>query len=212
MSIRTVMPSILLTHLALRTRAQIDARTNGSTSSDQAPSSPMAQKRTYRLPAQDDAPYPAMTPPQPLGIPFLDRVYDLTQRWIQEEWLVITALKRDAARNGKKPIYLAAIEESRLTPDNLAKRLDNISQATLRRELKKLNAPSPGQIIRKTRIAYAKHLLTHTRMMVRDIAQRAGYENERHFGEVFATEENCSPTEYRRKHVAGINHQPPSDP
>lgn len=131
--------------------------------------------------------------------PFLARVYDLTCRWIQQEWIIIDAIKRDSSRSGKAT--LQAIDDARLTLNNLAKRLDNISQATLLRELRKLNAPPPGEIIRVTRLHFARHLLIHTRMLVRDVALRAGYDNERHFSEMFTREFGCRPSDFRRQHV-----------
>ena len=155
--------------------------------------------KSYKLPAQDTPSYPPMKPVASPDSPFLARVYDLTCRWVQEEWLAIDAIKRDASRGGKSAQL--AILESRLTLDNLAKRLDNISQATLLRKLKRLNAPPPGEIIRITRLHFAKHLLIHTPMLVRDAALRAGYENERHFSEMFIREFGCRPSAYRRRHA-----------
>lgn len=144
--------------------------------------------------------------------PFLARVYELTCHWVQEEWLAIDAIKRDTTRGAKAS--LVAIKETRLTLDNLAKRLDNISQATLLRELKKLNAPPPGEIIRITRLHFARHLLLHTRMLVRDVALRAGYDNERHFSERFIREFGCRPSDFRRRHVAqtAIKSKKPAKP
>lgn len=155
--------------------------------------------KSYKLPGDGTPPYPPMEPVAKPDSPFLARVYELTCRWVQEEWLIIDAIKRDTSRTGKGAQL--AIQESRLTLDTLAKRLDNISQATLLRELKKLNGPSPGEIIRITRLSFAKHLLIHTRMLVRDVALRAGYDNERHFAEMFTREFTCRPSEFRRIHV-----------
>lgn len=150
-------------------------------------------------PGGGDPPYPPMAPVATPKSPFLARVYDLTCRWVQDEWITIDAIKRDTTRGGRSSQQ--AISETRLTLDNLAKRLDNISQATLLRELKKLNAPSPGEIIRVTRLHFARHLLIHTRMLVRDVALRAGYDNERHFSERFIREFGCRPSDFRRRHI-----------
>ncbi|WP_291149913.1 helix-turn-helix transcriptional regulator [Hyphomicrobium sp.] len=160
-------------------------------------SPPMA--KSYKLPAQDTPPYPPMVPVAMPDSPFLARIYELTCRWVQEEWFIIDAIKRDTTRSGRAS--LQAIKESRLTLDNLAKRLENISQATLLRELKKLNAPPPGEIIRVTRLTFAKHLLIHTRLLVREVALRAGYDNQRHFAEMFLREFKCRPSDFRRSHV-----------
>jgi len=132
--------------------------------------------------------------------PFVARVYGVTSKWVQEEWLVIDAIKRDSTRSAKATQL--AIQERRLTLDNLAKHLDNISQATLLRELKRLNAPTPGEIIRITRLHFARHLLLHTRMLVREVALRAGYENRTHFTEKFNEEFGCSPATLRKRHIS----------
>lgn len=155
--------------------------------------------KSIKIPGEDTPPYPPMAPIATPKSPFLARVYDLTCRWVQEEWIAIDAIKRDTTRSGKNSML--AMRETRLTLDNLAKRLDNISQATLLRELRKLNAPAPGEIIRLTRLHFARHLLIHTRMLVRDVALRAGYDNERHFSERFIREFGCRPSDFRRRHV-----------
>lgn len=155
--------------------------------------------KPFKLPAEDTLPYPPMEPVARPDSPFLARVYELTCVWIQQEWLIIDAIKRDTTRGGKAAVQ--AIKESRLTLDNLAKRLDNISQATLLRELRKLNAPPPREIIRITRLTFAKHLLIHTRLLIRNVALRAGYDNQRHFAEMFIREFGCRPSDFRRRHV-----------
>lgn len=170
---------------------------NDARPSDGSASHPM--KKSFKYPADDTRPYPPMEPVERPDSPFLARVYELTCAWVQEEWIIIDGIKRDTGRSGKSS--QAVIQESRLTLDTLAKRLDNISQATLLRELKKLNAPSPGEIIRITRLTFAKHLLIHTRMLVRNVALRAGYDNERHFAEMFIREFKCRPSDFRRQHV-----------
>lgn len=162
-----------------------------------AANTPMA--KTYKRPAEDTPPYPPMEPVARPESPFLTRVYELTSSWVQEEWLIIDAIKRGTTRTGRSA--QVAIKESRLTLDTLASRLDNISQATLLRELRKLNAPPPGEIIRITRLTFAKHLLIHTRLLVREVALRAGYDNERHFSEMFAREFKQTPSSFRKTHV-----------
>jgi len=143
--------------------------------------------------------YPPMEPVAFPSSPFVARVYSVTCKWVQEEWLIIDAIKRDRSRSAKATQI--AIQESRLTLDNLAKRLDNISQATLQRELKRLNAPTPGEIIRLTRLHFARHLLLNTRMLIREIALRAGYENRTHFTIKFNAEFGCSPARLRRRQI-----------
>lgn len=155
--------------------------------------------KSYKIPAEHAVPYPPMDPVERPNSPFLARVYDLVCIWVQQEWTTIDTIKRDTTRSGKSVV--TAIKECRLTLDTLAKRLDNISQATLLRELKKLNGPPPGEIIRVTRLHFARHLLIHTRMLVRNVALRAGYDNQRHFSEMFIREFGYKPSDFRRRHV-----------
>ncbi len=168
--------------------------------------------KSYKRPAQDTPPFPPMEPIVSPTSPFLARVYELTRHWVEEEWLILDAIKRDASCNGKNTTHHTAIKESRLTLDNLANRLDNISKATLFRELQKLNAPPPGEIIRITRLHFARHLLIHTRMLIRDVAQRAGYDDDRHFAQMFTREFGCRPSDFRRTHVSKTALKPKRKP
>lgn len=149
------------------------------------------------------SPFPPMALEHAPGAdPFLVRVTNLIAEWVQKEWLAIDNVKREAARHGWTPQFREqAILEVTLTPDNLARSLDNISQPTLRRELSKLNAPPPGELIRNARLDFAKHLMTHTRMMGRDIAIKVGFAHYRYFAGVFTDTIGMSPSQYRRRHV-----------
>lgn len=161
----------------------------------------MAHKFSIQPPAHTMTAYPRMPPVEPCPSPFLMRVHTLVREWVQDEWLVIDDIKRNAHRLGGNAQADAAINDARLTPDSLAKRLDNMSRSSLFRELRKLNAPPPAEIIRKARMEFAKHLLTHTRMLVRDIAQRAGFPHEEYFTRRFAQECKCTPIDFRRAHI-----------
>lgn len=159
--------------------------------------------QTYKPPASANGlPFAPMPIEQADGIaPFLHRINELVLKWVQEEWAAIETIKQDAAKHGWNNHRKTALAEAKLTIPNLASRLDNISEATLRRELKKLNAPSPGEIIRNARIAYAKHLLTHTRILIRDVGVRAGYSDQRHFSAIFSEVSLQSPSDFRKAHV-----------
>jgi len=141
--------------------------------------------------------------------PFLGRISLLVMNWVQEEWAAIEKIKQDASKHGWSNHRKTALAEAKLTIPNLASRLDNISEATLRRELKKLNAPSPGDIIRNARIAYAKHLLTHTRILIREVGIRAGYCDQRHFSAIFCEVTLQSPSDFRKAHVHDHASHPP---
>lgn len=160
----------------------------------------------FRLPADDSTLFPRMPLPERSGNAFLDRINDLALRWIQEEWIVIDALVRETRKGKHGASLVEAIAESRLTPDNLAKRLDNISPATLRRNLKHLNGDTPGDLIRRARIAFAQHLLIHTRLLIRDIALRAGYSSEKSFSRTFLQETGQSPRQFRQQALAIYKH------
>lgn len=133
--------------------------------------------------------------------PFLARIHLFVLHWVQEEWAAIEKIKQDASKHGWTAHRKTALAEAKLTIPNLASRLDNISEATLRRELKKLKAPSPGDIIRNARMAYAKHLLTHTRILIREVGARAGYADQRHFSAIFYEVTSMSPSDFRKAHV-----------
>lgn len=141
------------------------------------------------------------------GDPFLERMEKVVVAWLLDEWLTKEAIKLQAGIHGWTPQLKEAFNGACLTPDNLARRLDNISLSKLRRELDKQGTPTPGDIIRSGRIEYAKHLLTHSRMLVREVAERAGYANEKHFARLFLKAVGISPSEYRRSAVASIARQ-----
>lgn len=144
-------------------------------------------------------------PPMPVyGVdgkaPFLARTTILVLNWVQEEWAAIEKIKLEAAHHGWNNNRKDALSAAKLTTGNLASRLDNISEATLRRSLQRLNAPTPGDIIRLARIAYGQHLLIHTRIQIQDVSARAGYSDQRHFARAFMQVTGLSPTEFRKAH------------
>lgn len=143
-----------------------------------------------------------LLPEEVRGDPFLERMEKVVVAWLLDEWPTKEAIKLQAGAHGWTAQLKEAYNEACLTPDNLARRLDNISLSKLRRELDKQGTPAPGDIIRTGRIEYAKHLLTHSRMLVREVAERAGYANEKHFARMFLKAVGISPSEYRRAAVA----------
>jgi len=131
--------------------------------------------------------------------PFVLRVHAIAREWVTTEWDTKQRIIREAIALGWTPSrrddHLAA---ATLTSQTLAARLDNISLSTLSRALAQHGAPPPGKIIRTARLEFARDLLLTTKMMVRDIARRAGYKSEKHFAEKFHAAFGCSPSEYRR--------------
>lgn len=130
--------------------------------------------------------------------PFFLRVVSITKRWIATEWSDREAIRRAAVASGWTEQSRCHYDAAALTVENLAQRLDNISIRKLRRELSKMGAPSPGAIIRAARIDYAKHLLVTTRLLIREVRQRAGYDSEKHFAEQFQRATGVTPSAYRR--------------
>jgi AraC-like DNA-binding protein len=90
----------------------------------------------------------------------------------------------------------------RLTVESHAICFNNLSLSKLRHEFGKLRAPTPGDLIRETHIAYAAHLLVETRLLVREVAARAGYDSEKHFAEQFQRALGVTPSVYRRERIA----------
>jgi AraC-like DNA-binding protein len=133
--------------------------------------------------------------------PFRRRVQNAVAAWIEGEWGRKEAMLAEAKRHGWTEARSTAFANITLTPELLAASLDNVSLSKLRRELHKIGAPSPGQLIREARLAYAKHLLVETRLMIREVRERAGYDNDKHFKDTFVREVGMTPTEYRRDSI-----------
>lgn len=134
--------------------------------------------------------------------PFLARIRELLSGWIEAEWLMRQRIEGEVRASGWTTALRADYDATLLTVENLATRLDNISLSKLRRELRKLGAPTPGDLIRETRIAYAARLLVETRLLVREVAARAGYDSEKHFAEQFHRALGVTPSVYRRERIA----------
>ena len=130
--------------------------------------------------------------------PFCARVLRAIEAWIHGEWDRREAVREEAKALGWTEQRRRAYFETILTPAGLARQIDRISESKLRRELARLGAPPPGQLIRDARIEFAKHLLVHGRLLIREVADRAGYENEKHFSGVFMKATGVSPSQYRR--------------
>jgi AraC-like DNA-binding protein len=144
---------------------------------------------------------------QPLD-PFLRRVLNAIDDWIESEWRLRDAARSEGAALGWTPERRENYLALTLTPRRLARRVDGMSEAKFRRELGSLGAPPPGELIRQARLRYAAKLLTHTRLLVKQVAERAGYRSEKHFTDVFRVTYDMTPTDYRRAFIANNNQQP----
>ncbi len=134
--------------------------------------------------------------------PFLVRIRSILNDGIAREWHERERLETYARVHGWSAASRAEYEAAAVSVENLARQLDNISVSKLRRELRKLGAATPGDLIRETRIVYASRLLIETRLLVREIAVRAGYDSDKHFAEQFQRANGVTPSRYRRDHIA----------
>lgn len=133
--------------------------------------------------------------------PFLRRVLFTIDECIADEWPMKEAAKNEAAALGWTKERRDAYRALTLTPARLATRLDGISKSKFRRALLDVGSPPPGELIRKARIRYAAKLLTHTRLLVKQVAERAGYRSEKHFTDAFRSAFDATPTDYRRTFI-----------
>ena len=76
-----------------------------------------------------------------------------------------------------------------------------VSYHHLRHMFKKHREMSLKQFLANLRINHAKQLLMLSRMMVKEIAEACGFENERHFSMYFKKCEGVSPEAYRKCHA-----------
>lgn len=138
----------------------------------------------------------------PTGVnPFLQRVLFIIDEWIADEWSLKEAIKNEASALGWNNERAARYRDSILTTPTLASRVDGMSEAKLRRELEKAGATTPGELIRKARLRLAARLLIETRLLVKEVAHRAGYDSEKHFTDAFRAEYDATPSDYRRAFI-----------
>lgn len=155
------------------------------------------------LPLADHIP-PLAVPSDPNDPPFLRRMTELVYQWVQEEWTLTQSIKGDIAqaqtspmRKTLLPLLNSALKDAKLNTQTLARKLDNMSSSALHKELTTYGAPTPGRMIREARLAYAKHLLVHSRFNISDIVDRAGYRDQDHFCGRFKKSTKMTPNQYR---------------
>ena len=78
-----------------------------------------------------------------------------------------------------------------------------MSPATLRRKFLAATGLSPKAYQLRLRIDRAKELLTTTDLSVEAISLDVGVEDSFYFTRLFRYREDCSPTEFRRRHRRG---------
>lgn len=140
-------------------------------------------------------------PPPPREDPFLQRVLLVIHEWVEDEWRAREAIRNEAAALGWNAERAARYRDCILTTTTLSLRIDGMSEATFRRELAKVGAATPGELIRRARLAFAAKLLVETRLRVTQVAKRAGYASQKHFSAAFSAEHGLTPSEYRRNFI-----------
>lgn len=76
--------------------------------------------------------------------------------------------------------------------------LTGLSLSSFKRKFKAIYDNSPNQYIKSKRIEKAENLLKNTSDRISDIAYQIGFNDLGYFSKVFASEFNCSPSEYRK--------------
>lgn len=74
----------------------------------------------------------------------------------------------------------------------------NYNKEYLTRYFKRKTGMNIQQYIHSVKLSLAKHLLTSTRMSIKEITQEIGMEDEKYFMKLFKNHENLTPSEYRK--------------
>lgn len=83
-----------------------------------------------------------------------------------------------------------------ITMSTLAKRFD-MSTRTLNRRFKSATGSTPLAYLRRTRINTAKDLLKTSNLSIAEIAERTGYQDTTYFTELFKSQLDTTPSDYR---------------
>lgn len=73
-----------------------------------------------------------------------------------------------------------------------------LSRVQLNRKVKTEFNMSPGDLLRKTRMEHAMHLLRTTDFTISEVAYRVGYSNGKYFTRAFKDQFDCTPSEIKR--------------
>lgn len=90
-----------------------------------------------------------------------------------------------------------------LTPRYIADRLA-ISPRSLYRKMEEIGEDSPTDLIKKCRLHIAKDLLLTTKKTIDEIVFDSGFSNKVTFFKVFREKYECTPKEFRQKHLAEV--------
>ena len=97
--------------------------------------------------------------------------------------------------------------ESGLNAQELARSL-NVSYSSFRHIFQEHTGSSPHQYLLELRLMRARNLLTHTPQTIKEIAQKAGFEDEHYFCRFFKMKAGMTPGQWRARSVPKIQPQP----
>lgn len=121
--------------------------------------------------------------------------YDLVQKIVSR-----SNSKNTAACMLKATDYVKANIAADLSMNVVAQKV-NISRSYFAVNFKKATGITFNNFLRLERVNRAKELLEQGEIPSRDIAQAVGYEDEKYFAQVFASQTGLSPAEYKVKHT-----------
>ncbi len=94
-------------------------------------------------------------------------------------------------------IYMRSNLTKQFSMEEMAEQL-NISYSLFRTEFKKYTGMPPGQYLLQLRIQAAKHLLSNTRLTVKEIAFKAGFESQYYFSKTFKKHVGTPPVNFKQ--------------
>lgn len=74
---------------------------------------------------------------------------------------------------------------------------EQCSERVLRQQFRSQTGMSINQYLRQVRICHGQYLLSHSRLMIGDIAMRCGFEDSNYFSVVFTRETGMTPSQWR---------------
>lgn len=101
-------------------------------------------------------------------------------------------------RNRLLSIIRKHMEDESCNVETLCTKI-NLSRVQLNRKVKAEFNMSPGDLLRKTRMEHAMHLLRTSDFTISEVAYRVGYSNGKYFTRTFKDQFNCTPSEVKRE-------------
>ena len=108
-----------------------------------------------------------------------------------------------APQNTKRSKIDDNLTNKDFTPRYIADRLA-ISPRSLYRKMEEIGEDSPTDLIKECRLLIAKDLLLTTKKTIDEIVFDSGFSNKVTFFKVFREKYECTPKEFRQKHLAEV--------